>query len=94
LFGTAKHMVNQKKDNPYIDSIVLKDWEEGDCVQIMHIGSYDDEPESFEKLDAFIRSEGFMRVEKKHKEIYISDPRKVVPEKRKTVLRVRVAPRS
>lgn len=93
LFATAKHMVNQKKDNPYIDQIVLTDWEEGDCVQIMHIGSYDDEPESFKKLDAFIKNEGLKRVEKKHKEIYISDPRKVAPEKRKTVLRVQVAPK-
>lgn len=94
LFGTAKHMVNQKKDNPYIDRVVLADWEEGDCVQIMHIGAYDDEPESFDKIDAFISNEGLARVEKKHHEIYISDPRKVAPEKRKTVLRVRVAPKS
>lgn len=94
LFGTAKHMVNQKKDNPYIDQIVMKDWEEGDCVQIMHIGSYDDEPESFAKLGAFIKREGFTRVEKKHHEIYISDPWKVAPEKRKTVLRVQVTPKS
>jgi len=91
LFATAKHMVNQKKDNPYIDQVVMKDWEEGDCAQIMHIGSYDDEPESFKKLNRFIKREGLVRAEKKHHEIYISDPRKVAPEKRKTVLRVRVA---
>jgi len=94
LLGTAKHMVNQKKDNPYIDQIIMKDWEEGDCVQIMHIGSYDDEPATFNKIHAFMKNEGLVRVEKKHHEIYISDPRKVDPEKRKTVLRVRVAPRS
>lgn len=92
LFGTAKHMVRQKKDNPYMDQIIMKEWEEGDCAQIMHVGSYDDEPESFAKLDAFMAGEGLERVEKKHHEIYISDPRKVAPEKRKTVLRVRVAP--
>lgn len=93
LFTTAKHMLKQKKkDNPYIDKVHLKDWEEGDCVQIMHIGLYDDEPESFDKLDAYMEGQGLARTEKKHHEIYLSDPKRVAPEKRKTVLRVRVAP--
>jgi hypothetical protein len=93
LFATAKHMLKQKKkDNPYIDKVQLKDWEEGDCVQIMHIGLYDDEPESFSKMETYMEGQGLARTEKKHHEIYLSDPKRVAPEKRKTVLRVRVAP--
>ncbi|WP_430596975.1 GyrI-like domain-containing protein [Enterococcus sp. DIV0174] len=65
--------------------------EEGVVGQILHIGSYDEEQESFEKLTAFLEEEGYYRVSKEHKEIYLSDPRRVAPEKRKTILRVRIA---
>jgi len=93
LFGTAKHMCRQKADNPYIDQLVMKQWEEGDCVQILHVGPYDQEPESFAKIDAFLETQGLERKEKAHHEIYLSNPRMTAPEKVRTVLRVRVAPR-
>lgn len=67
--------------------------DEGLCVQLMHIGSYDDEPASIAKMDAFLAQEGYetdLSAERLHHEIYLSDARKVPPERRKTVLRLPV----
>lgn len=64
---------------------------EGAVAQILHIGSFDDEPASFAKLADFLESQGLQRTEYEHKEIYLSDFRRVAEEKRKTLLRVRVA---
>ena len=64
--------------------------EEGLCVQIMHIGAYDDEPRSVALMDEFIKENGYendLTEARLHHEIYISDPNKTVPEKRKTVIR-------
>lgn len=63
---------------------------EGDCVQCMHIGPYDTEPETLAVMRAFAEEHGWALdegVERRHHEIYLSDPRRVAPEKRKTVLR-------
>lgn len=64
--------------------------DEGLCVQMMHLGSYDDEPASVALMDAFIAQEGYendLSDTRLHHEIYISDARKTPPEKRKTVIR-------
>ncbi len=64
--------------------------EEGLCVQSMHIGSYDDEPATCARMDAFLAENGYendFSDTRIHHEIYISDARKVAPEKRKTVIR-------
>ena len=63
---------------------------EGLCVQMMHIGAYDDEPASVAQMDAFLRENGYendFTAERLHHEIYLSDPRKTAAEKRKTVIR-------
>lgn len=63
---------------------------EGLCVQIMHIGSYDSEPETVAKMDRFLEENGYRNdfsSFRLHHEIYLSDPRKTVPEKQKTVIR-------
>ena len=63
---------------------------EGECVQIMHIGSYDDEPASVKLLDDFATANGYaidLSENRLHHEIYLSDPRKTAPEKLKTVIR-------
>ena len=60
------------------------------CVQIMHIGSYDSEPESVALMDSFIEANGYCNDfsdKRLHHEIYLSDPRKLSPEKWKTVIR-------
>ncbi len=64
--------------------------DEGLCVQCMHIGSYDDEPQTVAAMDAFLAENGCVNDingERLHHEIYISDPNKCAPEKRKTVIR-------
>lgn len=63
---------------------------EGLCVQMMHLGSYDDEPASVAKMDAFLSENGLVNdfsSERLHHEIYLSDARRVAPKKRKTVIR-------
>lgn len=63
---------------------------EGLCVQIMHIGSFDDEPATVDKMNKFIEENGYkndMNRVRLHHEIYLSDARKVDPTKWKTVIR-------
>jgi hypothetical protein len=63
---------------------------EGLCVQIMHLGAFDDEPKTVALMDAYLQENGFVNdfSEKRfHHEIYMSDARKVAPEKWKTVIR-------
>lgn len=63
---------------------------EGLCVQIMHVGPYDDEPQSVALLDEYLAANGYVNditAERRHHEIYLSDPRKTPPEKWKTVIR-------
>ncbi len=63
---------------------------EGLCIQIMHIGSYDDEPVSVKLMDDYLNENGYandMNQSRLHHEIYLSDPRKIEPEKWKTVIR-------
>ena len=64
--------------------------DEGLCVQIMHIGPFDNEPESVRIMDAFLEENGYVNdinEKRLHHEIYMSDARKVAPEKWKTVIR-------
>lgn len=64
--------------------------DEGLCVQMMHLGSFDDEPETVALMDEYIEQKGYvndMNASRLHHEIYMSDARKVAPEKWKTVIR-------
>ena len=65
-------------------------FKEGLCVQIMHCGSYDDEPATVAIMDAYLEQNGYendMSENRLHHEIYLSDARKTAPEKLKTVIR-------
>lgn len=65
-------------------------YDEGLCVQCMHIGSYDDEPETVDKMHAFMREQGYeldITDKRFHHEIYLSDARRVAPERLRTVVR-------
>ena len=64
--------------------------EEGLCVQMLHLGPYDDEPASVALMDRFLAEQGYVNdlsEQRLHHEIYLSDPRKTEPAKRKTVIR-------
>ena len=83
--------VKKKKHNPLLELMEFKAISEGKCIQMLHVGKYEDEPLSFQKMEQFSKSEGYSRTSKVHREIYLSDARKVSPEKLKTVLRFKIA---
>lgn len=83
----VRHKVMEKKSNSKLKEVKLEQLEEGKCVQMLHIGSYDLEPRSFELMEQFAKDEGLVRKGKNHKEIYISDVRRVSQDKLKTTLR-------
>ena len=80
-------------------SVRLLSFEEGLCVQILHCGSYDDEPQSVAKLEEFmarnalVSDMGSTLGERTHHEIYLSNPNKTPPHKLKTILRIPVRQR-
>ena len=81
--ATAK----KKKDFSKVEFFT---YDEGLCVQCMHIGPYDTEPETLRQLDAFAAEQGYcpdFSDTRFHHEIYLGDPRRTAPEKLKTVLR-------
>lgn len=81
--GTRK----KKKDFSKVEFLSI---DEGLCVQCMHIGPYDAEPETVARMHEFIDQQGYtldITDERHHHEIYLSDARKVAPEKLKTVIR-------
>ena len=70
--------------------------DEGLCVQCMHIGSYDDEPATVAMMHEFMERQGYeldITDKRLHHEIYLSDARKVAPEKLKTVIRHPIKPK-
>lgn len=81
---------NKKKPHELLDQVKFETITEGDCIQLLHEGSYDNEPESFRMMEEFAAQNHYRRTLKTHREIYLSDARKVAPDKLKTVLRFRV----
>lgn len=86
-WAVAEASRKKKQDFSAVEFLTV---DEGLCVQMMHLGAYDDEPASVARMDAFLAQNGCANdfsAERMHHEIYLSDPRKTPPEKRKTVLR-------
>ena len=79
-----------KKSNPLLYEVRFEKIAEGRCVQMLHLGDYDNEPASFQAMEAFALGLGLKRNSKTHREIYLSDPKRVARNKLKTVLRFRV----
>ncbi|MDY7395335.1 GyrI-like domain-containing protein [Aureibaculum sp. 2210JD6-5] len=90
FYNEILELTKKKKQKKLLDKVKFETIEEGKCVQMLHIGSYDDEPETFEIMESFTKENNLTRLSKVHKEIYLSDFRKVAPEKLKTVLRFKV----
>ena len=90
VFEAAKAALAKKK--PGLDTSIaqLIKLNEGLCVQVMHIGSYDDEPATIATMEKYAVDNGYaidLSDNRRHHEIYLSDPRKTTPEKLKTVIR-------
>ena len=71
----------------YLEKVRFEYLTEGLCCQMLHVGPFDLEPESFARMEAYCEEQGWIRASKIHREIYLSDPRKTEPAKLKTVLR-------
>jgi hypothetical protein len=91
VFSEAMITLKKKKgDLPVYQKLRLAPFEEGLCVQTMHIGPYATEPATLDVMREFMKENGvqdLVGLGGKHHEIYIGDPRKSAPEKLKTVLR-------
>lgn len=86
----ARTELARKKKDVDASRARLETWTEGLCVQIMHIGSYDTEPESVARMHEWAESQDYvvdLSDKRRHHEIYLSDPRRAAPDKLKTVVR-------
>ncbi|MGX7023247.1 GyrI-like domain-containing protein [Vagococcus hydrophili] len=90
----AMKEVRLKKGNPRIEDIQFEAYEDGMVVQGIHVGTFETEIETFRKIDQFLEEMPFKRDwimdTYVHREIYLSDFRRVAPEKRKTLLRYKL----
>lgn len=97
VFAWAQEEATRKKPEVDISKARFEIFNEGLCAQIMHRGSYDDEPESIAKLSEFIHTQGYTDtisdqmdaypLVPRHHEIYLGDPRRTKPENLRTVIR-------
>lgn len=90
VFEAAREKLAKKKPDLDLSKARLMKHTEGLCVQVMHRGSYDSEPESILKLKCFAEENGLAEDfsdTRLHHEIYLSDPRKCAPERLRTVIR-------
>lgn len=88
-FEWAVNEASEKKEKDF-SKVEWLSYNEGLCVQCMHIGPYDNEPETIEKMHEFMTAEGYeldITDQRFHHEIYMSDARRVAPERLKTVIR-------
>ena len=87
MFTSTLEAVQKGKNPSALEKVRMESYHEGLSVQIMHIGSYDEEGPTLMKLhQEFLPGNGY-KENGKHHEIYLGDPRRVAPEKLKTVLR-------
>jgi len=80
----------KKKPNSRLDQVKFEMIEEGSCIQMLHMGSFDNEPQSFKLMEQYAQAEQLKRKSMTHREIYLSDARKTIPERLRTILRFQV----
>ncbi len=90
FFNKMIDLTKTKKPHSLLDKVKFQKITEGKCIQMLHIGSYDDEPESFLQMEKLVSDLNLKRESKAHREIYLSDFTKVPVDKLKTVLRFQV----
>ena len=87
IFEEARQQVTVQKNPPALAKLRLETYHEGLSVQILHIGAYDDEGPTLQRMHHEFIPQNGLEMRGKHHEIYLSDARKVAPEKLRTVLR-------
>jgi hypothetical protein len=85
----AVEKLKAKGKGPEVAEVQLETISEGRCVQMLHVGPYDREPETVAQMAAFVKESG-LSFHGLHHEIYLSDPRRVAPERLRTILRLPV----
>lgn len=90
FFRKMAEQTKKKKPHILLEKVKFEKITDGKCIQMMHLGSYDNELESFMLMEEFAEKNNLSRISKSHREIYVSDFRKVAPEKLKTVLRFQI----
>ena len=83
----ARDSARKKVSAELLERASFETMTDGLSVQMLHVGPYDTEPETFAAMNAFLASRGLKRTGDVHREIYLSDPRRVAPEKNRTTLR-------
>jgi len=83
----AVEAAKSTRDLPRIENLRFESLEEGQCVQTLHIGAYDDEGPVIRQMHENLIERGGLRLSGKHHEIYLGDPRRAAPEKLRTILR-------
>jgi hypothetical protein len=83
---TAMEKVKAKGKSADTGAVRLETIHEGKCVQVLHVGPYGDEPATIARIKAFAAAQG-LSFRGLHHEIYLSDPRRVAPERLRTILR-------
>lgn len=91
IFEAARvELLRKRGENPAVGRLRLETFDEGLCVQVMHIGPYAEEPATIERMQAYAEENGYrdcVGLGGKHHEIYLGDPRRADPSKLRTVLR-------
>lgn len=90
MVRAALERVKVKKPNPLYEEIFFDMIHDRKCVEILHIGSYDNEPVSFALMDKFVKENGLHRISDWHREIYLNNANRAKTDKLKTILRYRV----
>ena len=90
MVSEALEKVKKKKPNPLYGEIYFDNMQDGKCIEMLHIGAFDDEPASFEKMEHFAEENGLKRAESCHREIYLNNANRVERSKLKTILRFSV----
>jgi hypothetical protein len=89
--ASATEKIRSKGETPGLDDLHMRVLDEGQCIQMLHVGPYDQEEASISQMKALAREEGLAPLGPHH-EIYLSDPRRVEPARLKTILRMPVRP--
>ncbi len=90
LVRSMIEIAQRKKKDIDFSNLRFEPIEDGLCIQMLHLGPFENEPESFSVMEKFAEESGYLRLSKRHREIYLSDFRKVEKNKLKTVLRFKI----
>lgn len=91
IFEDTLKKLAEEKPNIYLSNICLETIQDGKCIQILHKGTFDNEPESFEIMDRYCSEHSYKRIGKMHREIYLNNINRIKDlTKLKTILRYKI----